>query len=233
MIVSIIIPAYNETDTILELLKRVQRVDLSHLGVNKEIIVVNDASTDQTKEKLQSITDSNFKIIHHEQNQGKGSAIRTGLKHTTGTYILIQDADLEYDPNDYSKLLKPLINNETKVVYGSRVRHKDNRYHSGYHYYLGGKFLTFLTNLLYGSSLTDEATCYKVFHKDIIKQIPLTCKRFEFCPEITAKILKRKIPIHEVPIRYTPRKTHEGKKIRGKDGLQAIWILFKHKLFNE
>lgn len=232
MLVSIIIPAYNEESTILELLKRVQDVDLSHLNLKKEIIIVNDASTDNTRNKLETITEHNHKIIHHSNNQGKGSAIRTGLKHATGTFILIQDADLEYDPNDYPTLLKPLLEGKTKVVYGSRIRHKDNRYHSGFHYYLGGKFLTLLTNTLYGSKLTDEATCYKVFHHEVIKEIPLTCKRFEFCPEVTAKMLKRKIKIHEVPIRYNPRKTTQGKKIRGRDGLEAIWTLIKHRFSN-
>jgi dolichol-phosphate mannosyltransferase len=170
---------------------------------------------------------SDIKIIYHEKNKGKGAAIRTAIKHVTGDIVVIQDADLEYDPNDYVALVKPIMDGTTTVVYGSRQLGLSNK-HSYVSFYLGGRLLTILTNLLYRSHITDEPTCYKVFKSETLKSIPLNCARFEFCPEVTAKVLKRKIQIVELPIHYYPRKKEEGKKIKWKDGVHAIWTLLKY-----
>lgn len=226
MKLSIIIPCYNEKNTILSLITKVENVDLEN--IEKEIIIVDDSSSDGTRELIQSRL-KKHKLIFHNQNRGKGSAIRTALKHITGDIVIIQDADMEYNPNDYKILIQPIIDKKYKVVYGSRERNKQNKIHSGLLYYIGGLFLTWLTNLLYHSTLTDESTCYKVFDKSLLLNIPLKCKRFEFCPEITAKILKRGIEIKEIPISYNPRTTKEGKKIKFKDGVKATWTLLKYR----
>lgn len=223
---SIIIPVYNEKDTILEILNKVQNADLGE--VEKEIIVVDDFSKDGTREILRNAGDE-YKIVYHDKNRGKGMAIRTGLEHVTGDWVVIQDADLEYDPADYVKLLECAKKNNAQAVYGSRTANFKRGATSGLLYALGGLFVTLLTNILYKTQLTDEATCYKLFKADLIKSIPLSCQRFEFCPEITAKIAKRSIKIFEIPINYYPRHKREGKKINWKDGLEAIWTLIKYK----
>jgi len=225
---SIIIPAYNEEKTIQQLLRNVDAVDLSKYKTTKEIIIVDDGSRDKTVEKIQEL-EKPYVLIRQEKNKGKGAAIRRGIQQATGDIILIQDADLEYDPNDYGNLIEPIITGKAKVVYGSRRLQKTNVQYSGLSFYLGGHMMTFLTNLLYNAAITDEPTCYKVFAADVLKSIQLQCKRFEFCPEITAKVLKRGIPIYEVPISYYPRSVKEGKKIRWKDGIEGIWTLFKYK----
>jgi len=158
----------------------------------------------------------------------RGSAIRTGLKCITGDIVLIQDADLEYDPEDYVKLIKPILEKKACIVYGSRTTGKNKK--SYWSFYLGGRMLSFFTNLLYGSHLTDEATCYKVFRSDVIKKIRLVSKKFEFCPEVTAKLLKKGYKILEVPIRYYPRSISEGKKIRFRDAIEAFWVLIKYRI---
>lgn len=206
----------------------------SKISLRKEIIVIDDGSTDDSKKIVKTFTKKHSCVkYYYKKNGGKGSAIREGLKYATGDIILIQDADLEYDPNDYQSLINPIIKGKTKVVYGSRRLHSTNsKYHnqpSGITYYIGGVGLTVITNLLYGTKISDEPTCYKVFRSDVIKNIPLVCTSFEFCPEVTAKIAKRRIPIYEVPIRYYPRSIKEGKKIKWKDGLYAVWILIKYK----
>ena len=228
MILSIIIPVYNEKKTISEILKRIEQVNLEPLGFHKEIIIVDDGSNDGTREVLKRLEDK-YKIIYHDKNCGKESAIRSGLEQVSGEYVLIQDADLEYEPEDYKKLLECAIKNKAEVVYGSRQlgTRKKSSYIS---YYLGGLFLTWIANFLYKAKITDESTCYKLFKTKTIKSIPLKGERFEFCPEITAKIVKRGIKIYEVPINYTPRHKEEGKKIKWKDGLRAIWVLIKYKL---
>ncbi len=237
MKLSIIIPSYNEEATIKELLKRVKNANL--YGVKKEIIVVDDGSKDKTSEIVKKMKD--VTLIKHSQNKGKGAAIRTGIEYATGDITIIQDADLEYDPNDYYRLIKPIIDNKTQVVYGSRFldtvvytkRHK--KFVKGKHtkaysaFYFGGRFLTLLTNLLYNSSITDEATCYKVFRTNLLKSLNLKCNRFEFCPEVTAKVLKRGYKIIEVPTSYNPRTMEEGKKINWKDGIEAVWTLIKYR----
>jgi dolichol-phosphate mannosyltransferase len=225
MKLSIVIPAYNEEKTILQIISKIKEVDLKE--IKKEIIVVDDASTDTTWEKLREAKDNEVKIVLHQKNRGKGAAIRTGLEQTTGDITIIQDADLEYDPQDYPMLIKPIINKITQVVYGSRRLKKTNEQYAGLKYYIGGIGLTKITNLLYNANLTDEATCYKVFDTKLLKELNLECERFEFCPEVTAKVLRKGIKILEVPINYYPRSIDEGKKIRMKDGFEAVWTLLK------
>lgn len=222
---SIIIPIYNEEATLAELVNRVQAVDLP-----KELILVDDGSTDNTRAILQNWEENlppNMKIIYQTQNRGKGAAIATGLAHATGDLVIIQDADLEYDPQDFHALIAPFRDDQVKVVYGSRNLRKNPR--STFSFYWGGRLLSWVANLLYGAHITDEATCYKVFRTDLIKELGVESAGFEFCPEMTGKILRRKIPIHEVPISYTPRLWHEGKKIKWQDGLMAIWVLLKYR----
>lgn len=225
---SIVIPVYNERNTILKIFSKIKEIDLGNTG--KEIIIIDDYSTDGTREILRGLGNEH-KIIYHDRNQGKGAAIRTGLKHVTGDWVIIQDADLEYDPNDYIKLLECARENNALVVYGAR-RAKANLeggIYSSIYFAIGGILVTWLTNFLYKTNLTDESTCYKMFQTDLLRSIPLRCKRFEFCPEVTAKIAKRGIKIYEIPINYYPRHKKEGKKISWKDGLEAIWTLIKYK----
>lgn len=224
---SIIIPAYNEYKTIGVILKRIKKVPLR--GVEKEIILVDDASTDGTTDFLKKNKDSSIKVLYHDKNMGKGAAIRTGLKHATGHIIIIQDADLEYDPKDYHKLIEPILKGKADVVYGSRLLGQKAIY-SKFAYYAAGRSLTILANILYGINITDEPCGYKVFKANIIKNIHLKCKRFEFCPEITAKISKKHIKIFEVPAHYTPRSREEGKKIKFKDWLEAVYTLIRYRL---
>lgn len=235
---SIIIPVYNEKETILKILKRVKEADLG--AVEKEIIVIDDFSTDGTREVLKSVEDKyhrlggTSKVIYHRKNYGKGRAIRTGLEQVNSDWVVIQDADLEYDPNDLKLLLNKIREPGVKVVYGSRRLHHNyfKSRHSGHIFAMGGIFITWFTNLLYGTSITDEPTCYKMVQTDLLKSINLKCIRFEFCPEVTAKIAKRGIKIHEVPISYYPRHKDEGKKIDWRDGLEAMWTLVKYRIVN-
>lgn len=221
---SIIIPAYNEAKTIKKLLKKVEKVKLQK-GIKKEIILVDDFSSDGTRNILKQV--KKHKVFFHEKNQGKGAAVKTALNKATGDIILVQDADLEYDPQQIPVLIKPILENKTRVVYGSRELKPHN--HSCYRYFLGNKLLTLTTNLIFGSKLTDMETCYKVFTKEVIKSVHIDAKRFDFEPEITAKILKRKEKIFELPIKYKPRKSEEGKKISWKDGVYAFCVLLKYK----
>ncbi len=223
---SIIIPCYNEESTIVELLRRVETADIGEM--RKQIIIVDDGSTDETRALLEAHAASHT-VILQPRNQGKGAAIRRGLAEVRGDVVLIQDADLEYNPDNYASLVQPITEGRARVVYGSRERNANNRLHSGVAFYAGGKFLSALTNLLYGSDITDEPTCYKVFDASLIRSIPLTCTRFEFCPEVTAKVLRRGVAIHEVPIDYFPRKKHEGKKINWRDGIEAVWTLIRYR----
>jgi dolichol-phosphate mannosyltransferase len=222
--VSVIVPVYNEVAHVDELLQAIHASP-----VKKEIIIVDDGSTDGTRQKLQAMPpagNNDVTIIFHEKNCGKGAAIRTALQYARGEYILIQDSDLEYDPQDYLALLRPLVQHQANVVYGVRP----DRPERGLRFFLGAKLLTHLTNLLYGAGIHDEATCYKVFRRSLLAQIDLQCQRFEFCPEVTAKLCRMGEKIAEVPIAYTPRSAGEGKKIRHADGWQAIWTLLRHRL---
>jgi len=223
MKLSVIIPVYNEVNTIAKIIERVKEVP-----VEKEIIVVDDGSTDGTREKIDSI--SGIKVLKHEGNCGKGAAIRTGLTIASGELTITQDADLEYDPNDYLELIKPIEEGVADVVYGSRNLGNNKSGMKAYKW--GGVFLSHLANLLYGLRITDEATCYKLFETDILKGLSLKCQRFEFCPEVTAKLEKRKYRIKEVPISYNPRFFAEGKKIKWTDGVLAIFYLIKFRFFD-
>jgi len=222
---SIIMPMFNEAKTLPLILAKIQQVT-----IKKEIIMVDDGSTDGTKGLLRELErQDNIRVIYQNQNRGKGAAIRTAIPLVTGEVTIIQDADLEYDPNDYLKLIEPIKTDNTKVVYGSRFLNKQNK-HSYLRYYLGGLTLSLLTNLLYFQKLTDEPTCYKVFDSQLLKSLNLKCRKFEFCPEVTAKVAKRGIMIREIPISYHPRSIAEGKKIRWRDGLKAIWTLIKYRI---
>jgi dolichol-phosphate mannosyltransferase len=219
--VSVIVPVYNEVAHVDELLQAIHASP-----VKKEIIIVDDGSTDGTREKLRSMALSDdVTVIFHKKNCGKGAAIRTALDYARGEYVLIQDSDLEYDPQDYPALLRPLQEGRANVVYGVRP----DRPERGLRFFLGAKLLTHLTNLLYGAGIHDEATCYKLFRRSLISKIRLDCNRFEFCPEVTAKLSRMGEKIAEVPIRYQPRSTGEGKKIRHSDGWLAIWTLFRYR----
>lgn len=230
---SIIIPAYNEEKTILAILEKVCNVSLIE-KTKKEIIIVDDGSKDRTKDLIieyKSKTDVDICLIGYPINRGKGAAIRTGIQHATGDFIIIQDADLEYDPEDYNILLPELIHSNVNVIYGSRFLMKENK-HSYQSFYYGGLLVTTFTNILFAQHLTDEPTCYKAFRTDFLKSIPLKCNGFEFCPEVTAKTAKQGIKIKEVPIHYYPRSIKEGKKIRWTDGLEALWTLLKYRFHN-
>lgn len=221
-------PVFNEENTIEQILKKLDDLDLA---LEKEIVVVDDGSTDGTKDALQKYANKH-KVIFHEKNRGKGRALRTGFKEVSGDIVVIQDADLEYDPEDFKKMIAKMQEPGVAVVYGSRRLNRDyfHTRKSGHIFALGGIFLTWLTNLLYRTKITDEPTCYKMLRVDLLKKIDLECERFEFCPEITAKVAKMDIEIHEVPINYNPRHRTEGKKIGFKDALEAVVVLVKNKL---
>ncbi len=235
MKLSIIIPAYNEEKTIEHIVSTVKNIPIEVNGniIDKEIIVVDDCSKDRTREilkaKIEPIVD---KVIYHEKNQGKGAAIHSGLNYFTGDVVVVQDADLEYDPHEYPRLLKPIIDGKADVVYGSRFAGNDAHRVLYFWHYKGNQFLTTLSNMFSNLNLTDMETCYKMFRKDIIKSIKLEQKRFGFEPEVTAKIAKIKdIRIYEVGISYHGRTYQEGKKINWKDGISAIWCIFRYNLF--
>lgn len=232
---SIIIPAYNEEKTIAELLQRVLDADLGE-GIDRELIVVNDCSTDSTGCIVQSFIAAHpqapITYLVHDRNQGKGMAVRTGIQAVTGDYVVMQDADLELDPNDFARMLPHLLSGQYRVVYGSRFLAEENS-HTYFSYQLGGKFLSVMTNLLYDQRITDEPTCYKMFDAGLLKSIPLDCKGFEFCPEVTAKVSRLGYKIKEVPIRYSPRSIEEGKKLRLRDGLKAIGTLLKYRFWKK
>ncbi len=221
-----LIPVYNERDTIEEILRRVADVE-----INKEIVVVDDYSTDGTRETLQRLgANGGVRVVLHPRNMGKGAAIRTALAYATGDVIVVQDADLEYDPEDYHALLRPILKGRASVVYGSRFLGEHRAMY--FWHQVGNKLLTLLTDVLYDTTITDMETCYKVFRADVIKPIKLRANRFDFEPEITAKVLKRGHRIYEVPISYAGREYHEGKKIGWKDGVVALFSLLKYRFFD-
>ncbi|MBW1710234.1 MAG: glycosyltransferase family 2 protein [Deltaproteobacteria bacterium] len=222
---TVIIPVFNERETILKILDLVVAVD-----IDKEIIVVDDGSTDSTVETLKAAETRypGAQMLYHDRNRGKGAAIRTALSKARGRFTIIQDADLEYDPKEYPQMLAPLLEGRTKAVYGSRIL-GSNKARSYNRYYWGGRLLSFVTNILYASAITDESTCYKAIETNMLRNLNLAAEGFEFCPEVTAKLLRAGVTIHEVPISYHPRSFEEGKKIKPKDGLIAIWTLIKYR----
>jgi glycosyltransferase involved in cell wall biosynthesis len=216
-------PVYNERTTLPQILSEVRAVDLK-----KEIVVVDDGSTDGTREVLEEEEKAgDLTVLYHEANRGKGAAVRTGLEHASGDFVIIQDADLEYDPQDYHKLLEPILEGRAEVVYGSRFMQSGETMF--FLQALGNRIVTLVTNVLYGTSLTDMETCYKACRVEVIKSIPLRSRRFELEPEITAKLLKRGYLIYEVPISYQGREYHEGKKLTWRDGITALWTLMKYR----
>ena len=224
--ISIIIPVYNEKDTLREIIEKVEQT--AFCGLDKELIFVDDFSTDGSGEILREYSQK-YKVLSHGINQGKGAAIRTALKEVTGDIVVIQDADLEYDPADYEKLLPLLIENRADVVYGSRFLQNQGNGSFMLTHYLGNKALTLITNLLFNVTLTDMETCYKAFKSEFIKNVDIVSNRFDFEPEITAKIVKQGARIKEVPISYYGRLHAEGKKITWKDGIHAIKALIKFR----
>jgi glycosyltransferase involved in cell wall biosynthesis len=227
MKLSVIIPVYNEKRTVAEILRRVKTVDIP-----KEIIIVDDGSTDGTRDYLCSLENhEGFTVLYQAKNMGKGAAIRKAINQVSGDIVIIQDADLEYDPQDYHQVIAPIIEGRASVVYGSRYINPANDLPLT-RYKMGVLFLTAMANLLYGAGITDEATCYKAFRADLLKSLPLRCKRFEFCPEVTAKVRKRGYRIEEVPISFHFRTVKEGKKIGWKDGLEAVLTLIRYKFID-
>jgi glycosyltransferase involved in cell wall biosynthesis len=227
MKLSVVIPVYNEAATVHEIIERVQRV-----GIDKEIIIVDDCSTDGTRDVLLTIAKDhpNLTVLHHETNHGKGRALRTGFAAARGQYVIIQDADLEYDPEDYPKLLNPLEQNKADAVFGSRFLSTQEHRVLYFWHSLGNKLLTLLSNMATDLNLSDMETCYKVFRRELIQSIPLEEDRFGFEPEITAKLARSGARVYEVGIAYHGRTYEEGKKIGMKDGFRALWCIFKYGL---
>jgi glycosyltransferase involved in cell wall biosynthesis len=232
MKLSIVMPVYNERSTVEEIIRRVLAVDLP---IERELVIVDDASTDGTTEILERLAadlgEQGIRLIMHDRNRGKGAAVRTAIAATTGEFVIIQDADLEYDPNDYKVMLVPLLDGRADVVFGSRFLGGPHRVLYFWHY-VANKMITFLSNAIYNINLTDMETCYKAFRGDIIRRIRLRSNRFGIEPELTAKVCKRKLRIYEVPISYSGRTYDEGKKITWRDGLKAIGTIFRYRFFD-
>jgi glycosyltransferase involved in cell wall biosynthesis len=229
-VLSVLIPVYNEHSTLLEIISRVRDVE-----IRKELILVDDGSTDGTRDLLRSDVEGRFpdvKVVYHDHNRGKGAAIRTAIEHATGDYMIIQDADLEYDPREYHTLLEPILDGRADVVFGSRFLGGGAHRVLLFWHRVGNGVLTLFSNMLTGLNLTDMEVCYKVFKADVLRGINLRSDRFDFEPEITAKVARRRCRIYEVPISYSGRDYDEGKKIGWRDGVQAIWTIIKYRFFD-
>ena len=228
MKISVVMPVYNEAKTVRELIKRVEDVDLE-----KEIIIIDDCSTDGTSNILKGLDNNpGIRVLYHEKNMGKGAALRTGFKHITGDIVIIQDADLEYNPQEYHKLIRPILDGRADVVYGSRFITTEERRVLLFWHSLGNSFITFISNMFTNLNLSDIETCYKVFKAEVLRSLTIEENRFGFEPEITAKIAKRRYRIYEIGISYSGRDYSEGKKIGWKDGVRAIWCILKYNLRN-
>jgi glycosyltransferase involved in cell wall biosynthesis len=223
-LLSVIVPVFNERSTVAEVIRRIRRVELP---VDVEVIVVDDGSSDGTDKVLDALGDSTVRVINHPHNRGKGAAIRTGLEAVRGDLILVQDADLEYDPADWPKLLEPILRGKSKVVYGSRFT--GERKNMMPLHWIGNRFLSLVTNVLYSSTLSDMETCYKLFDRRVLDGLTIVSDKFDFEPEITAKVLRRGYRIYEVPISYAGREADEGKKITWRDGFGALRALVKFR----
>ena len=221
---SVIIPVFNEEKTLEEIVRRVQEAPFP---LEKELLIVNDASTDGTREILERLEGGNVRVFHHPVNRGKGAGIRTAQAHVTGDLVIIQDADLEYYPEEYRLLAEPILDGRADVTYGTRFLGTHRVFL--YWHYLGNRFLTWVTNVLYNTMLSDMETCFKMCRAEIFKSIPLHSKRFGIEPEFTAKIFKRGCRVYEVPISYNGRGYDEGKKITWRDGVAALWFLLKYR----
>jgi len=233
MKLTIVIPVYDEKATLEEIVRRVVAIDV---GMDKEIVMVDDGSTDGTRDLYDKIRadypETPIHVQMHEKNQGKGAALRTGFAHATGDIVLVQDADLEYDPKDYHRLLKPILDGRADVVYGSRFVGSEEHRVLFFWHMIGNRMLTLLSNALTNLNLTDMETCYKVFRAEVLKRIAIKSNRFDFEPEITAKVAKGKWRIYEVGISYSGRDYSEGKKIGFKDAVQAVWTILRFKFFD-
>jgi glycosyltransferase involved in cell wall biosynthesis len=223
---SVIVPVFNERNTVVEVLRRMRAIELPD-GIEREIIVVDDGSADGTRDVLRQLGDSTVRIVMHDRNRGKGAAVRSGFAHATGEYVLIQDADLEYDPEDWPKLLNPVLRGKARVVYGSRFT--GERRNMLLLHWIGNRFLSMVTNVLYNTTLSDMETCYKLIERDLVSSLRLCSDKFDIEPEITAKILKRGVRIYEVPISYSGREFDEGKKLTWRDGVSALRALVVYR----
>jgi glycosyltransferase involved in cell wall biosynthesis len=223
---SVVVPVFNERNTLVEIVRRMRGVELPD-GIDTEIIVVDDGSTDGTRDVLKQLGDSTVRVVLHSDNRGKGAAVRTGFEHATGDYVLVQDADLEYDPEDWPRLVNPVLRGKARVVYGSRFT--GERRNMLFLHWVGNRFLSLATNVLYNTTLSDMETCYKLIDRTLLDDLRLRSDRFDIEPEITAKILKRGVRIYEVPISYTGREFEEGKKITWRDGISALYTLLKYR----
>lgn len=231
MKLSIVIPVYNEKKYIREIVKQVREVNLP--GIEKEIIIVDDYSTDGTRDILQNVLIKEVaQVVYHEGNMGKGAALRTGFQYASGDVVIIQDADLEYDPAEYGKLLKPILDGKADAVYGSRFVGSEPHRVLFFWHYLGNKLLTLLSNMFTNLNLTDMETCYKMFRKEVLDSIQIEQNRFGFEPEITAKLARGNWRVYEIGISYSGRNYAEGKKINWQDGVQALWCIFKYNVFS-
>jgi len=224
---SVIVPVYNERNTIVEAVRRMRAVDLP---IDREIVVVDDGSDDGTRELVDQLRDSTVRVLVHPHNRGKGAAVRTALEVVTGDLVIVHDADLEYDPDDWPRLLQPMFKGKAQVVYGSRFT--GERRNMLFSHWIGNRFLSVVTNVLYNTTLSDMETCLKLFDRKVLSPIRLRAERFEFEPEITAKVLKRGIRIYEVPISYAGREYGEGKKITWRDGFVALAALLKYRFID-